>query len=57
MPSARVVAEARDPATTTLGEMMTVGSDTLKSDARAIDALRMMEDGGYRHMPVHAVSR
>ena len=48
----RVVAESLDPATTTLGEVMTVGPDTLKPNARAIDALRMMQDGGYRHMPI-----
>lgn len=48
----RVVAEALDPATATLGEVMTVGPDTLKANARAIDALRMMQDGGYRHMPI-----
>jgi CBS domain-containing protein len=48
----RVVAEALDPATTTLGAVMTVQPDTLKSTARAIEALRMMQDGGYRHMPI-----
>jgi CBS domain-containing protein len=48
----RVVAEALDPATTTLGEVMTVEPDTLQPNARAIDALRMMQDGGYRHMPI-----
>jgi CBS domain-containing protein len=48
----RVMAEALDPATTTLGEVMTVEPDTLKPNARAIDALRMMQDGGYRHMPI-----
>ncbi|HET6309160.1 MAG TPA: CBS domain-containing protein [Rhodopila sp.] len=48
----RVVAEARDPERTILGEVMTLGPDTLRPDAHAIDALRMMQDGGYRHMPV-----
>jgi CBS domain-containing protein len=48
----RVIAEALDPVTTTLGAVMTVQPDTLKPHARAIDALRMMQDGGYRHMPV-----
>jgi CBS domain-containing protein len=48
----RVLAEALDPTTTTLGCVMTVQPDTLKPDARAIDALRMMQDGGYRHMPI-----
>lgn len=48
----RVVAEALDPATTTLAPVMTGQPDTLKPDARAIDALRMMQDGGYRHLPI-----
>jgi CBS domain-containing protein len=49
---ARVVAEALDPSTTTLGEVMTVQPDTLKPNGRAIEALRMMQDGGYRHLPI-----
>ncbi len=49
---ARVLAEARDPRTTYLREVMTPDPDTLKPDAHAIDALRMMRDGGYRHVPV-----
>ncbi len=48
----RVLAEALDPRTTTLGEVMTVQPDTLTPRERAIDALRMMEDGGYRHLPI-----
>jgi len=48
----RVVAEALDPATTMLGAVMTVHPDTLNPRAHAIDALRMMQDGGYRHMPI-----
>jgi CBS domain-containing protein len=48
----RVVAEALDPTTTPLGAVMTLQPDTLKPNARAIDALRMMQDGGYRHMPI-----
>ncbi len=26
--------------------------DTVSSDTTAIDALRLMQDGGYRHLPV-----
>src|SRR5271170_2577494 len=40
----RVVAESLDPATTTLGAVMTVEPDTLQPHAQAIDALRMMQD-------------
>ena len=48
----RVVAEHRDPDTTTLGEVMTVQPDSIAPSATALDALRLMEDGGYRHLPV-----
>ena len=48
----RIVAEGFDPVTTTIGSVMTVKPDTLKPAAHAIDALRMMQDGGYRHMPI-----
>jgi CBS domain-containing protein len=49
---ARVVADARDPATTLLGSVMTAQPDTLAPRAHAIVALRMMQDGGYRHLPI-----
>ena len=48
----RVVAEGRDPTLTLISSVMTQGVDTLKPHAHAIDALRMMQDGGYRHMPI-----
>jgi CBS domain-containing protein len=48
----RVLAEALDPATTTLGAVMTVQPETLRPQAQAADALRMMQDGGYRHLPI-----
>jgi CBS domain-containing protein len=48
----RVLAEALDPATTTLGAVMTVQPDTLRPQAQASDALRMMQNGGYRHLPI-----
>ncbi len=48
----RVLAEARDPRTTYLCDVMTPDPDVLEPDGHAIDALRMMRDGGYRHMPV-----
>lgn len=49
---ARVAAEGLDTGRTVLGEVMTIAPDTLGPGAHAIDALRMMSDGGYRHMPV-----
>ena len=48
----RVVAQGRDPEKTHLGEIMTPDPDTISPDGTAIEALRMMQDGGYRHLPV-----
>lgn len=48
----RVIAEGRDPAVTTLADVMTKNPDSLKAGCVAIEALRMMQDGGYRHVPV-----
>lgn len=45
----RVLAEALDPATTRLCAVMTRQPDTIGVQAHAIDALRLMQDGGYRH--------
>ena len=48
---ARVLAEGRDAATTTLAEVMTRDPMILKPEQSAIDALRVMWDGGFRHVP------
>ena len=48
----RVVAMGLDPAATILSEVMTARPDTIGFDDLAIKGLRMMEDGGYRHLPV-----
>ena len=48
----RMLAEARDPATTPLREVMTSNPETLGPRHRAIEALRLMRDGGFRHIPV-----
>jgi CBS domain-containing protein len=48
----RVLAEGKDPAKTTLAEVMTRGPRTMPPENTAIDALRMMEDCGCRHLPV-----
>lgn len=48
----RVVAEGRDPAKTKLSDVMTGRPATISPGKRAIDALRQMQDGGYRHIPV-----
>ena len=48
----RILAEGRDPRATRLSEVMTQRPETLGPRHRAIDALRLMRDGGFRHMPV-----
>ncbi len=48
----RVVAPGRDPDHTRLQEVMTKNPDTIGPDEPAIEALRRMRDGGYRHLPV-----
>lgn len=48
----RVVAQGRDPNTTPVMEVMTRNPDTVGSRHFAVDALRLMREGGYRHLPV-----
>ena len=48
----RVVSAGRQPDETTLEEVMTRNPDTIRPEATAMDALRLMHDGGYRHLPV-----
>jgi CBS domain-containing protein len=48
----RVLAEGRAAATTHLHEVMTENPDCLPPRHTAIDALRLMRDGGFRHVPV-----
>jgi CBS domain-containing protein len=48
----RVLAAAKNAAETPLGEVMTAKPDTMAPDKTAIDALRLMWDGGFRHLPV-----
>jgi CBS domain-containing protein len=48
----RVLAPCKDPATVTLGEVMTRDPVTISPDKSAIDALRLMWDGGFHHVPL-----
>jgi CBS domain-containing protein len=48
----RVLAEGREPATTTLADVMTPDPDTMPPGKTAVEALRLMQDGGYRHLPI-----
>lgn len=50
----RVLAEGKDPAKTSLAEVMTRDPDCMPPDEHAVEALRLMQDAGYRHMPVVA---
>lgn len=47
----RAIAEGRD-ATTPVAEVMTRDPDVIACERTAIEALRMMSDGGYRHLPI-----
>jgi CBS domain-containing protein len=48
----RVLSRGRDPAATLIKHVMTKSPDTIPPRCRAIDALRLMHDGGFRHLPV-----
>ncbi|MCX7383271.1 MAG: CBS domain-containing protein [Alphaproteobacteria bacterium] len=50
----RLLAEGRNPAHTHLHAVMTREPAHLPPDHSAIDALRLMHDGGFRHVPVVA---
>jgi len=48
----RLLAEGNNAAQTPLAQAMTPNPITIAPDSRAIDALRAMSDGGFRHLPV-----
>ncbi len=48
----RILAEGRDGRATTLADVMTTKVEALTPRAPAIDALHLMHDGGFRHVPV-----
>jgi CBS domain-containing protein len=48
----RVVAEGLEPENTVVETVMTPSPDTIRPDSTAIEALRLMQIGGYRHLPV-----
>lgn len=48
----RVLAEGKSAARTKLAQVMTPAPAAIPPHATAIEALRMMEDGRYRHVPV-----
>lgn len=48
----RVLAEQRNPETTTLAEVMTANPQTVDPERPLGHAMHLMNDGGFRHVPV-----
>ena len=48
----KVLAEGRRASETLLAEVMTADPVTMTPERTAVDALRLMWDGGFRHVPV-----
>jgi CBS domain-containing protein len=48
----RIVADGRDPQATRLAEVMTRHPQTIHPDKPFADALHIMHQGGFRHVPV-----
>jgi len=48
----RVLAEGKSAARTPLSEVMTRNPTTMPPGKTAIEALRLMQDGRYRHLPI-----
>ena len=48
----RVLAEGKSASRTKLAAVMTRDPDTMPPGKTAIEALRLMEDGRYRHVPI-----
>jgi len=48
----RMLAKGRDPAVTVLKDVMTKKPASMPPHSTAIEALRLMRDGGFRHVPV-----
>jgi CBS domain-containing protein len=48
----RLLAKGKDASTTRLAEAMTPNPVTVAPESRAIDAMKAMSDGGFRHVPV-----
>ena len=48
----RVLAQRRDAHATALGMVMTANPTTMSTDQTTMDALRLMREGGFRHLPL-----
>jgi CBS domain-containing protein len=49
---ARVLSQGKDPAETTLFEVMTANPETMTPDHNAVEALRLMQVCRCRHLPI-----
>jgi CBS domain-containing protein len=48
----RVVAAGLDPDRTEIRQVMTAKPATAAPEQRALDALKLMHEGGFRHLPI-----
>ena len=48
----RVVAVGLEPSKTKLGDVMTADPDTVEASTPVVEAIRRMDEFGYRHVPV-----
>ncbi len=48
----RMLGKGKDPAATVLKDVMTKEPSSMPPHSTAIEALRLMRDGGFRHVPV-----
>ena len=48
----RVVAAGLDPKSTSVADVMTAPAISVGPDMKAVDALRTMQENGFRHLPV-----
>ena len=48
----RALAECHDPVSTRIETLMTPEPTTIAPNVTAVEALRLMSDGGFRHLPV-----
>ncbi len=48
----RVLSRGRDPSSVPVKQAMTKSPETIAPRSHAIEALRLMRDGGFRHLPV-----
>lgn len=53
----RVLAAGKDATATLLGDVMTRNPETMTPNHTALDALRLMWDGGFRHIPLIKAGR